>query len=171
MSWRWNREQPDFRIGLQGPTFNRDFRLFTLARILEHEAGRATERVDPHAEADLMKTKSVLIIDDEEGIREALQLALEFEGYDVHTAANGEEGLELLDRIRRPCLILLDLMMPVMNGWEFAVAIAKSELHKSIPVVVVSAFDTQAQGLPVRSVLKKPIDLSTLLDTVHHWCA
>ena len=118
-----------------------------------------------------MKSKSVLIIDDEEGIRETLQLALEFEGYDVHTAANGEEGLEVLDQIRRPCVILLDLMMPVMNGWEFAVAIAKSELHKSIPVVVVSAFDTQAQGLPVRSVLKKPIDLSTLLDTVHHWCA
>ena len=118
-----------------------------------------------------MTTKSVLIIDDEEGIRETLQLALEFEGYDVHTAANGKEGLEVLDRIRQPCLILLDLMMPSMNGWEFAVAIAKSEVHKTIPVVVVSAFEDQARGLPVRSVLKKPIDLSVLLDVVHQWCA
>ena len=118
-----------------------------------------------------MKTKSVLIIDDEEGIRESLQLALELEGYDVHTAANGKEGLEVLDRIRRPCLILLDLMMPIMNGWEFAVAIGKSEPHKSIPVVVVSAFEDQAQELPVRSVLKKPLDLSILLDVVDQWCA
>lgn len=118
-----------------------------------------------------MTTKSVLIIDDEDGIRETLQMALEFEGYDVHTAANGKEGLEVLDRIRQPCLILLDLMMPSMNGWEFAVAIAKSELHKTIPIVVVSAFEDQAHGLPVRSVLKKPIELSTLLDVVHQWCA
>jgi CheY-like chemotaxis protein len=118
-----------------------------------------------------MQSKSVLIIDDEDGIRETLQLALELEGYDVHTAANGKEGFEVLGRIRKPCVILLDLMMPSMNGWEFAVAMAKSERHKSIPIVVVSAFEDQAQGLPVRSVLKKPIDLSTLLDVVHHWCA
>jgi CheY-like chemotaxis protein len=158
--------------GFRSLSLSRDIRLFTLARILEHEVGRATEHADPAIPRQtFMKTKSVLIIDDEEGIRETLQLALEFEGYDVHTAANGEEGLEVLDQIRRPCLILLDLMMPVMNGWEFAVALAKSELHKSIPVVVVSAFDTQAQGLPVRGVLKKPIDLSTLFDTVRQWCA
>ncbi len=118
-----------------------------------------------------MKTKSVLIIDDEEGIRETLQLALEFEGYDVHTAANGKEGFEALERIRRPCLILLDLMMPTMNGWEFAVAIGESEDHRAIPVVVISAFDDQAKGLPVHSVLKKPIDLSMLLDIVHQCCA
>ena len=118
-----------------------------------------------------MKTKSVLVVEYEDGIRETLQLALEFEGYEVHTAADGEEGLEVLDRIRKPCLILLDLMMPGMNGWEFAVAISRSEAHKTIPIVVVSAFEEQAHGLPVRGVVKKPIDLSTLLDVVHHWCA
>jgi CheY-like chemotaxis protein len=118
-----------------------------------------------------MKTRTVLIIEDEEGIRETLQLALEFEGYDVHTAANGREGLDTLDRIRQPCVILLDLMMPIMNGWEFAAAIGESELHRVIPIVVVSAFADQARGLPVRSVLKKPIDLNTLLDTIHQYCA
>ena len=117
-----------------------------------------------------MKTKSVLVIDDEEGIRETLQLALEFEGYDVHTAANGKEGFEALEKMRRPCLILLDLMMPTMNGWEFANAIGESE-HRAIPVVIISAFDDQAKGLPVRTVLKKPIDLSTLLAIVQQCCA
>jgi CheY-like chemotaxis protein len=134
--------------------------------------GRGTEHAGSALpRPNFMKTKSVLIIDDEEGIRETLQLALEFEGYDVHTAANGKEAFETLDRIRRPCLILLDLMMPTMNGWEFAVAIGQSEHHRAIPVVIISAFEDQAEGLPVRSVLKKPIDLGTLLAIVHQCCA
>lgn len=117
-----------------------------------------------------MHTKSVLIIDDEEGIRETLQMALELEGYEVQAAANGKEGLEALERIRRPCLILVDLMMPVMNGWEFAAAIHQNAQLSTIPVVVVTAFTDRAHDVPANAVLRKPINLDALLAIVHQYC-
>lgn len=66
-----------------------------------------------------MNCRSILIIEDEKAIRETFRLALEMEGYQVNEASNGKEGLEALSTMPRPCVILLDLMMPVMNGWAF----------------------------------------------------
>ncbi|MEO5970924.1 MAG: response regulator, partial [Bdellovibrionia bacterium] len=65
---------------------------------------------------DLMLCKCILIIEDEETIRDSLQFFLEFEGYQVYSASNGREGLDILSKLDLPCLILLDLMMPVMDG-------------------------------------------------------
>jgi len=106
--------------------------------------------------------QKILIIDDDEAIRTALQLVLENEGYRVFIAENGQEGLELLENIPRPDVILLDLMMPVLDGWEFLELRKKDLKLASIPVVVISAFNEQERKLSVEKFIKKPIDLKVL---------
>ena len=99
------------------------------------------------------------------------QRALELEGYRVRTATNGKEGLAALPGMATPCLILLDLMMPVMDGWAFAEALRQDDKLASIPVVVVTAFADKAR--PVRQasgVLKKPVSLEYLLQMVRQYC-
>jgi CheY-like chemotaxis protein len=112
-----------------------------------------------------------LIVEDDEGIRETLRFALELEQYEVFTAANGHEGLQQLSQIPRPNLILLDLMMPVMNGWEFADALEKDMLLMTIPVVLVTAYGDRADSIRAHGVVKKPVDLDSLLQTVESVCA
>ena len=116
------------------------------------------------------RCNSILIVEDEKGIQEILKMALEMEGYQVFTADNGKEGMELLPKMATPCLILLDLMMPVMNGWEFAEAISKDMTLATIPMVVVTAYGDRAESIPSKGVLKKPIDLDSLLRIVNKWC-
>lgn len=109
-------------------------------------------------------------MDDDETIRESLALALEQAGYEVIGAENGRAGLELLSRAPRPCLILLDLMMPVMNGWEFLEAVRATASLAEIPVVAVTAFGSRAKGIRVDQVLRKPVSLGALLGTVRRYC-
>lgn len=116
------------------------------------------------------KYKSILVIEDNKEIQDSLKLALEVEGYDVFTADNGKEGMDKLARIPTPCLILLDLMMPVMNGWEFIEAISKDLMLSSIPVVVVSAFGDKKGTPKTEGYIQKPIDLDALLNTVCKHC-
>jgi len=112
-----------------------------------------------------------MVVEDDEAIRETLRVALEMEGYVVFCAEDGREALETLPRIPRPCLILLDLMMPVMNGWELAEALAADEALATIPVVVVTAFaDRAAKVKKARGLLKKPVQLDVLLGTVRQHC-
>src|SRR5690349_21445677 len=115
------------------------------------------------------EVQSVLVVEDDDGIRETLQMFLEMEGYRVITAANGRQGLEALNKAARPCLILLDLMMPVMNGWEFAASL-KDTPHADVPVVIVSAYADQVGAMKCDGVITKPIDVDTLLKTVRRWC-
>jgi two-component system, chemotaxis family, chemotaxis protein CheY len=117
-----------------------------------------------------MHNKTVLIIDDEEAIRETLRMTLELEGYEVHTAEHGRAGLEALKGTLRPCVLLVDLMMPTMNGWEFVAAVMQDFRLSTIPIVVLTAFPDRAGELPARSVLSKPISLDALLAVVHHHC-
>ncbi|MBO0799481.1 MAG: response regulator, partial [Blastocatellia bacterium] len=117
----------------------------------------------------MRKAKSVLVVEDDDGIREAMQVFLEIEGYRVITAADGRQGLEALSKASKPCLILLDLMMPIMNGWEFADAL-KDTRHADIPVVIVSAYADQVGATKCEGVIAKPIDLDTLMETVRKWC-
>ncbi len=114
---------------------------------------------------------SILIIDDDEAIRETFQLILETEGYSVFTAANGKEGLEVLSKMPSPCLILLDLMMPVMDGWAFAEAHDKEKRFSKIPIVVVTAFPEMTAPLKnTEGVMKKPVDIDLLIRTVAQYC-
>jgi len=116
------------------------------------------------------KCKSILIVEDEKGIQEVLKDALEMEGYTVFTADNGQEGLEMLPKMPTPCLILLDLMMPVMNGWQFAEVISKDMTLATIPVVLVTAYGDRAKLVPSKGIIKKPIDLDLLLKVAKQWC-
>ncbi len=115
--------------------------------------------------------KTILIVEDDESIRETLQAVLELEGHEVLTAENGQEGLNVLAVQPKPCLILLDLMMPVMNGWEFATALENDSKLSSIPIIVVSAYTDKATTIKSIGFLKKPIDLRSLNETVKKWCA
>jgi CheY-like chemotaxis protein len=107
-----------------------------------------------------------MIIEDDPDIRSALAQVLMAEGYEVHEAANGREGIEALQQESRPGLILLDLMMPVMNGWEFLQVRRQDAQAAAIPVVVVSAVGTPASNLAIAQFLPKPIDLDQLLEAV-----
>jgi CheY-like chemotaxis protein len=117
-----------------------------------------------------VKCRTILIIEDEEAIRDALVFALEIEGYRVSTAANGEEGLAFLRNAPAPCLIVLDLMMPVMNGWEFVESIRKDIHLAVIPIVVMTAFASHAKAIPAQGIVEKPVDLPVLLQFVGLYC-
>ena len=113
---------------------------------------------------------TILLVEDDNVIREILGRLMSLEGYHVVGAANGKEALDLLKTLR-PKLILLDLMMPTMNGWEFAEALNKDTALAKIPVVVVSAFRDKEAGLNSRASLKKPVDYEQLVSTVRKFCA
>jgi CheY-like chemotaxis protein len=113
-------------------------------------------------------SKFVLIVDDDPSLLEVTSFVLESEGMAVETAKNGEEALALLRSGRLPALVLLDLMMPVMNGWEFLDEVAKDPVLKMIPVVVMTAAQ-RAQVSGVVEVLCKPVDLRALLRVVERY--
>lgn len=115
----------------------------------------------------------VLIVEDDTDLRDALSQILEDEGYGVWSAEHGRDALERLRDGKKPCLILLDLTMPVMNGWQFREEQRQDPLLASIPVVVISAganLAEQLQPLGVQDYLRKPIQLGQLLATVRRYC-
>ncbi len=114
--------------------------------------------------------KTVLIIDDDTALRNALQLVLQHVGYRVATAYDGEHGLDILRSMRTaPDLILLDLNMPVMTGWEFRRAQKRDTRIAHIPVVVFSA-DRSLTELPFAidavECLQKPLDFARLVERI-----
>ncbi len=115
--------------------------------------------------------KTVLLVDDDEDIREALRAILEDEGFDVHVAINGKDALDSLRSGLRPNVILLDLMMPVMSGWQFRSAQCADPSISAIPVVVLSAVHEHPEGLSVAASLRKPIDIERLLEVVERSAA
>jgi len=120
--------------------------------------------------------RAVLIVDDDPDILDALRQIIEDEGYIVACSTNGEEALRYLRSGHRPRLILLDLMMPVLDGWQFLDARRSDPLLSSIPVVVVSATAANFQGRgpqdqpEVNAVLSKPVALDRLLSFVETFC-
>ncbi len=116
-----------------------------------------------------MRCRRVLIVEDDEAIRETLRLSLELEGYQVSTASNGQEAIDTLSGEEAPCVILLDLMMPVMNGWEFIEYTQKDPRLSRIPVLIVTAYYEQAKKLKADGVIKKPIDLDVLMKTLDRY--
>jgi CheY-like chemotaxis protein len=115
----------------------------------------------------------VLIVDDHADIRETLAEILTDEGYAVATATNGLDALEYLGGNRAPHLIILDLMMPVMDGREFRERQCAEPALSAIPVIVVSGADIteqQSGSLDAAAYFIKPVDLDTLLDTIAAYC-
>jgi CheY-like chemotaxis protein len=118
-------------------------------------------------------TKTILIIEDDADIRDALMQILEFEGYQVAAANNGQEALEFLHHSEKPDLILLDLMMPIMDGWQFRAEQRRDPELSAIPVVIVSADGRvyqKATAIGAAGYLKKPVELEILLSTVERFC-
>lgn len=110
----------------------------------------------------------ILIVEDDMDIREALEQILEGEGYQVVSAPNGKVAL---DRMRefKPQLVLLDLMMPVMNGWQFRQSQRQDEALAKVPVVIISADGSarrEATAMGVQGFMQKPIELEDLLGVV-----
>ena len=114
---------------------------------------------------------TILVVEDNDDVREMMSVTLELEGHEVVTAANGRQALDQLHRGAEPCMILLDLMMPVMNGWQFQEEVSKDPRLAEIPLVVVSAMPGEGgEPLPAAAVLAKPIDIDKLLDVVCEFC-
>ena len=116
--------------------------------------------------------KSILMIDDSAELRAVLKEILEGEGYEVHSAADGGIALTMLGRIPRPCLVLLDLNMPGMNGWQFLAARRADVELPAIPVVIL----TGGEKLPswaadVAGIVRKPIDVTSLLAICKQFCS
>ena len=116
--------------------------------------------------------KRVLIVEDNEVTRDVMALILESDGYQVSTAANGRRALERLRGGDRPSVILLDLMMPVMDGWQFREEQRRDRALADIPVVVCTAAGEGAQNaaLGVAELLSKPVEADDLLAAVRRHC-
>ena len=115
-------------------------------------------------------TGCVLVVDDDQGALEALSDILEYEGYSVVRTHNGMQALDYLQSSsEQPSLIILDLLMPVMDGWEFRTRQKQNTKIADIPVLVVTAISATG-GIDAVGVLHKPIDVDALLRTVRRYC-
>ena len=114
---------------------------------------------------------TVLIVEDDLDTREMLGRFLELEGYTVETAENGKRALERLGSGVGACVILLDLMMPVMDGWQFRQEQIRDAALANIPVIVVSAAGRERlEKIHANAYLSKPVDLDELLGCVTQFC-
>ena len=117
---------------------------------------------------------SVLLTEDDADTQEALRLLLEQAGYDVIGVSHGRDALAALRGGARPCVILLDLAMPDMNGFEFRRAQLADPALEAIPVIVLSAGghvnQADARKLGMDKFFRKPLDIDALADAVHRAC-
>jgi CheY-like chemotaxis protein len=117
---------------------------------------------------------TVLVVDDDGDIRDALCLVLEHNGYRALAASNGEEALTMLRAGAEVHLILLDMMMPVMDGWGFRKCQPEGPAFVAIPVIVLTGdgrASAKAAAIGAAGYLKKPLDLGDLLEAVARHCA
>ena len=113
----------------------------------------------------------ILIVEDDADLREMMAQLLLLEGFNAQTVANGREALDYLRATERPELILLDLMMPVMDGWEFRREQQRDPKLAGVPVIVLSALDqTRVGDIGAAAFLKKPLDFDRLLELVRRYC-
>lgn len=113
----------------------------------------------------------ILVVEDDEDVRDMLLAMFQIEGYDTMAASNGREALQVM-RERRPCAVLLDLMMPIMDGWQFRRRQLEEPQLARVPVVCMSAVaspaDVEAQlGL---GCLRKPLDVNAVLEEIQRRC-
>lgn len=128
--------------------------------------------MDAHGGQAPASRGTILVIEDDHDIRVHVRSLLEDEGYTVLSVADGRSALELLERTQpAPRLILLDLMLPVMDGWDFAARLRARPRLAGIPVVVMTAYDSPPPLIPTVAVVRKPIDADALLALVADHCA
>ena len=119
----------------------------------------------------MLDPKDVLVVDDDLDVCTIIQDVLESEGCQVTVAHNGVEALQVLEQ-HRPDIILLDLMMPVMDGWEVLARLKNQPRWQGIPVVVVSAnLRSRRPAEPAVAALPKPFDITELTQVVERYAA
>lgn len=110
----------------------------------------------------------ILVVDDDPDIAETVQMILESRGYEVALAANGQEALDVIAK-QRPDAILLDMLMPVMDGWQFAAELRRRYPHDRPPLIAMTAAEhARARALEIAADgwVKKPFEARTLVDAV-----
>jgi CheY-like chemotaxis protein len=113
----------------------------------------------------------ILVVEDDRDLREILCDALELEGYAVVCVEHGAAALRHLETGARPCVILLDLMMPVMDGWTFRREMLSHESLARIPVVVMTAVGgSRADSIQSDATLHKPLEIGAVVDAVQGYC-
>ena len=113
----------------------------------------------------------VLVVDDDPDIRDSLREVLEDEGYEVACVGNGREALDHLKTTNpRPCVILLDLMMPVMDGWQFRREQKLDADIAGIPLVVITATGKRPVLIDAAELVMKPLDLTQLFAAIERYC-
>ncbi len=118
---------------------------------------------------DAESAKLILVVEDDDGTRNALALLLEAAGFRVDRAANGREALDRLQGSEPPCLILLDLSMAVMDGWTFRSHQRQAPALVSIPVILLSSEDDLPQiaaSLEAAGYFQKPVEFGLLLAAI-----
>jgi len=111
----------------------------------------------------------ILVVEDDEDAREAMVALLQMKGYRAVPAGNGKEALDYLHQAPVPDLIILDLWMPVMDGWQFRAEQIKDPRLKKVPVIVVTALSDRAD-VDANEVIIKPVDVDRLLTSVSQYC-
>ena len=123
-----------------------------------------------------MNCQTILVVEDDAYIRESLVEILRMEGFAACSVPNGEEAFSFLGKMKQPVLVLLDMNMPVISGWEF---LARREKHSSLkqhPVVIVSAVPdhhallNEGNMLKAEGLLSKPIQIENLLKVAQQYC-
>jgi len=117
--------------------------------------------------------RPLLLVEDDDDVRDAMAASLRDEGYVVAEAENGRLALEWLQRNGNPCLVLLDLWMPVMSGMELREKMVQDPRLAALPLVIVSAAGdgkARAEEMGAIGFLRKPLDLQDLLATVQRFC-
>ena len=114
--------------------------------------------------------RPVLIVEDDGELRDMMAQLLTIEGFEAVAVANGREALAYLQNAARPDVILLDLMMPVMDGWEFRRQQKADPDLAPVPVIVLSALDPARAAVDATAFLKKPLDFDRLLELVRTHC-
>jgi len=118
-----------------------------------------------------IEDEAVLVVDDDPDTREALSELLDASGLRVLQAENGKIALEVLKRTPQfPCLVLLDLSMPVLDGRGFLKRLAKDPLLRDIPVVVISASNQPAELEGIEEFLRKPVRVERLMEIIDQYC-
>jgi two-component system chemotaxis response regulator CheY len=117
--------------------------------------------------------ETILLVEDDVDIRESMADILESRGYQVTAAGDGLEALERLERGPLPCLIMLDLMLPAMSGWEFRRRQLADNRWSGIPVVLLSGVNNlpqESRRLKAVAFLPKPINFDSLYDVIERYC-
>jgi CheY-like chemotaxis protein len=109
---------------------------------------------------------SVLIVEDDEDLRDSVASSLRDAGFEVEMAAHGLEALARLRVGAHPAVILLDLMMPEMNGWELMATLQADPVLRSIPILVMTASGLTPSSERAAAVLRKPFSEARLVELV-----